>query len=328
MPFLPHTAGQTLVAFVSAMLVALPFSVRAATSQGVHIESVRLGFDGAYKLGCWTQLEVTIAGGDKRVRVSVEASTPDPDGVPAIVTTPANESVSATPGEDATVRLYIRCGQDGAPLRVRLLDDVGVELDARTFFPGSDSTANAMPAGLPATTKLAVAFGTRDGVAYALRGEGRDAGVADVRAIRLDRASDLPNEWYGYEALDAVVLGSSQPEAYRDLAPNSPRIAALTRWVELGGQVVIFCGANAAAVIGPNAPLAGLVPGKLSDQPMQLRQFRDLESFVGAVIRLSRKEKALTFPCFKKSKAASRLTWRRRPATYRWLCGPGAVWAR
>ncbi|MBA3484126.1 MAG: hypothetical protein H0T51_20155, partial [Pirellulales bacterium] len=100
-----------------------------------------------------------------------------------------------------------------------------------------------------------------------------------TRAVKVVDAADLPLEWFGYESIDTLVLNSSQPELYRPLTASPQRIDALVRWVELGGRVVIFCGANAPELIGPDGPLAPLIPGKF-DTLAPLRETQPIESFV------------------------------------------------
>jgi hypothetical protein len=282
--------------FVAFQLVLIAFALVAATprahaqkAKDPEIASVRLGFDGVYKLGCWTQLDVTLQGGDDAYTGVVVATTTDADGVPTTVFTPPDHPVGLLPHQTTAARLFIRYGQDGADLRVRFLDNRGKERAKRTFTPGPEPGDDFIPYGLPATTRLIVTFGSERGVGELARSE--RAGAPDqeqvVHAVRLSTAADLPLEWYGYEGVDALVLGSSEPELYRPLAANPQRVAALRQWVELGGRLVLFCGAAAPELIGAGAPLAGLIPGKF-DSIVTLKQSQPLETFAGSNASLSR----------------------------------------
>ncbi len=279
--------------FVTALAVlasSLAAPAHAQKPKDPRITDVRIGFDGAYKLGCWTQVEVTLAAGDEPYTGAVEISVPDADGVPTSVVTPPERPVGLTPGQTTTARLFVRYGQDGADMTVRFYDDRGEECAKRTFTPGVESGGQYVSTGMPATNKLLVAFGGDRGL-NELAHNDRDSPSGDdpqaVRAVRLDRAADLPVEWYGYEGVDVLVLSSSQPELYRPLAANPQRIAALRRWVELGGRLVIFCGVAAPELIGPDGPLAGLIPGKF-DTIVPLRESSPLETFSGAAAPINR----------------------------------------
>ena len=264
-----------------------------------QIAAARLGFDGVYKLGCWTQLEITLEGGDDAYTGVVEATTPDADGVPTYVYTPPDHPVGIIPGQQTTARLFIRYGQDGADLRVRFIDDRGRERAKKTFMTAPEPGEDQIPFGAPATNRLLVSFGSQRGVGDLARSQQTTTSASSdeqaVRHVRLSSAADLPLEWYGYEGVDAVVLGSSEPELYRPLAANTQRIDALRRWVELGGRLVIFCGTAAPELIGPGAPLADLVPGKF-ESLATLRQSLPLETFSGATQSLTRGQFELPVP--------------------------------
>jgi hypothetical protein len=43
---------------------------------------VRAGFAGRFKVGCWTEFEVTLQGGSEALDGRLEMTVPDGDGVP------------------------------------------------------------------------------------------------------------------------------------------------------------------------------------------------------------------------------------------------------
>ena len=63
----------------------------------------------------------------------------------------------------------------------------------------------------------------------------------------LNSVSDLPTEWFGYEAVDVLVIAAGDGTLCNELAADETRFAALVRWVELGGRLVILCGGENAA---------------------------------------------------------------------------------
>jgi len=272
----------TLAVFASCIALAPP--AHAQSPKDPQISGLRLGFDGAYKLGYWTQAEVTLVGGDAPETGVVEISVPDADGVPTSVFTPPDRPVGLIPGQKTVVRLFVRSGQDGADIVVRFIDDRGKERAKRIFSPGTETAGRFFASGMPATNRLIVSFGADRSLSELARNDRSDDSFNDaqtVRTVRLATADDLPLRWYGYEGVDALVLFSSRPEEFRPLAANPQRIEAIARWVELGGRLVIFCGAPAPELIGPDGPLAPLVPGKF-DTLAPLRESTPLETFSGS----------------------------------------------
>ncbi len=283
------TARPPLVVFASALLaiVTAPGVVHAAP----RIASVRIGFDGLYKLGCWTQLRVEVEAGDAAQSVRVEAVLLDTDGVPTKVATPPEPPLQLAAGETATAVLMVRNGQAGAPLVVRLVDEDGASLEERTFVPGREFQGSGVPSGLPAANKLVVTFGAGVDLAAELaRTDQPPSTDLASRSVLVAAAADLPTEWYGYEGVDTVVLSGARPQQYQPHADMAPRIAALARWVELGGRVVIFCGATADELLAGGGPLAPLAPGRFTGELAPLVVATPLEVFASAAAPLTRTE--------------------------------------
>ena len=122
-------------------------SALAQTPRDLQISELRLGFSGAYKLGCWTQAQVTILGGDEAFTGLVEITVNDSEGVPNTVETPVNRAVAVSPGQPSTARLFVRPGLDGAAMHVRLVDDLVRERAKRSFYPGPDPGGRIRPSG-------------------------------------------------------------------------------------------------------------------------------------------------------------------------------------
>lgn len=81
-------------------------------------------------------------------------------------------------------------------------------------------------------------------------------------------ADQLPDQWFGYDAVDLVVLATSAPGFLDRLfgdkgsAADKARRAALLEWVRRGGRVVVSVGSNATAVV-PMTALTDLLPAAL-----------------------------------------------------------------
>ena len=248
------------------LLALLAFAARQQTAHAqeppkLTIPALKLGFNGAYKLGCWTPAEVTLQGGEEDFTGAIQIITPDPEGVPTSVFSAPDRPVGIFAGKPSSTRLFVRPGQDGGAYEVRVLDENGKTRARQRFFPGPE------PGGEYVTLRQSrrrIASSRRSrmsrGVAELARSEGNQDNPLETRVVEFTSAADWPTEWYGYEAIDVLCLGSTDAEVYRPLAANPQRIEALRKWVDLGGRLVIFCGANAPELIGPDGPLGVVRP--------------------------------------------------------------------
>jgi hypothetical protein len=293
----PRTARRGFAVFASAIAAALilastPRAVADESAPRARIAGVRIGFNGAYKLGCWTQLQVEIEGDDQDAIKRVEAIVADSDGVPVTTATMGTEPLSRIAGRPPTANLFVRVGQDGAPLTVRLVGEAGRELASRTFIPNDEARDSRIPVGLPATNKLVITLGAREDFVAPLartdQSESSETANA-TRTILLETAGDMPVTWYGYEGVDTFVISGSQGDWFAHGPKYASRIAALTHWVELGGRLVIFCGVDSFKVYRADGFLLGLLPGEDSGST-PIPEFTPLENFSGAANQLPKSE--------------------------------------
>ena len=92
------------------------------------------------------------------------------------------------------------------------------------------------------------------------------AGESARRVVELKSIADLPTEWFGYDAVDVLVVSVSEIDLFRQLAADTERFAALVNWIELGGRLVFLCGGeNAAELLASGQPFASLVPGRVAE---------------------------------------------------------------
>ncbi|MDC0935006.1 hypothetical protein OAS39_01875 [Pirellulales bacterium] len=267
---------RALVCCVCLFFSAAAFAQRP---QPTRIESLRLGFNGVYKVGCWTSLEATLRGGDEPADGFLQVSTADSDGVPVTYTAP--RPVRVVPGQTASVRLYVRPGQTGGEFSVRLVDADGKLRAKSTFYADEGAGESNVPPALPAVDRIVVAFGPPVGLSKSVQQSSSADATARTAVAQLEDPGQLPLDWYGYEGIETVILATSEPESYRGLTADSQRIAALERWVELGGHLVIFCGREAPEFLGPDGALARLAPGKYVESA-PLRNSSPLELFAAA----------------------------------------------
>src|SRR5262249_55683943 len=63
-----------------------------------------------------------------------------------------------------------------------------------------------------------------------------------------DEVAALPDRWFGYDAVDVVILATGKREYVLELTADAVRHKALQEWVQRGGQLVISVARNQAEV--------------------------------------------------------------------------------
>ncbi|MGH7225182.1 MAG: hypothetical protein ACRELF_18325, partial [Gemmataceae bacterium] len=191
--------------------------------------------------GMWTPVQVPLQAGSDDVprhayRLIVESS--DGEGVPyrygvAIPAIPANSQRS--------VFAYVRPGRADINFTVLLqtADGANVQEAWKARTPAADENADAPGAAAPAS-----AF------------------------VTIEKVADMPDRWFGYEAVDVLVLTTADDAFVADLLKmDAARRDALLEWVRRGGRLVLSVGRNqrSAARWLENVPLVdGVIKGKLT----------------------------------------------------------------
>lgn len=225
-----------------------------------EIAGVQVGLGGFYRAGTWTPVRVTLRGGAQAASGQLHLTVPDGDGVPSRVSMPDNTPCVVPAGESRTVELYVRFGRLRSRLDVEFQTDQG---SVRRSFDAADQPGeDQFPAAVENHRKLVVAVaagpvGVEDSFNM-LRLPPKDQAVVG----RLEDAGQLPSRWYGYEGIDALVLTTSQIRPYADLKPDSPQLAALEQWIQMGGRLILCVGREGKAMLGDGASLAPFAPGR------------------------------------------------------------------
>ena len=216
-----------------------------------------------YKLGCWTPVEVTLRGGKVSETGFVAITVTDTDGVPTTVRSSPSRPVRVDPGQNTPVRLFIRPGQTNSPVSAQFVVDGKVRA-SRKFYVSFEPDEESIAGGLPATNQLLLCFGTTFDLAELLHPWQRNPDLLQTKIAHVDRAAQLPTEWYGYEGFDTVVLTTSDAELYRPLQQDSRRLVALQQWVERGGPA---CGILRRA--GPGTADRRRPAGRVGPRPLR-----------------------------------------------------------
>lgn len=260
---------------------------RTGSADAITIEGVLVGFptsprmhgefsptDGSFKRGSWTPVYVNLAC-DRNYEgpASIVVESGDNDEVPVryvvplpqlsvgqrerfVVythpggryTSPGSVSVDVVAGEAATV------SQTGGTLTLlakTAKPNVSGFGASRVLYLALGSSLDAAPLrGLPAP-----------GEEPTHSQESRS-----VLAIAM-RADDLPNVWFGYDAVDLAILASSQRDQSSLLAKLSEdrtgRKEALAEWVRRGGRLLVCAGRNVDLLAG-SPELAEMLPVNLN----------------------------------------------------------------
>jgi hypothetical protein len=100
--------------------------------------------------------------------------------------------------------------------------------------------------------------------------------------VKINSFAELPEHWFGFEAVEMVVLTTTEPQQFNNLTANSPQIKALDDWIRLGGKLFFCAGRDSEILLkNPNSVLRTFLPGKFSEMT-ELRQGTPLELFVGS----------------------------------------------
>lgn len=212
--------------------------------------SVELGWSGAYRVGRWTPLFVTVSH-DRPLAAVIEVSTPHAGRQSMRIVQPV------TLGPTPTIFcLYFVATFDLELLNIDVRDAERGRLLAslRPF----DAPANAIVAWAHPTMAASPFIGVSGRGGW--RGPTRPGGTGEheVGMLAADRLPDTP---IGYDAIDLLILNS--PDLSRLSRPQQQAIAT---WVRSGGKLLFWADENAVpddapllevlpAVVGPNVLL-------------------------------------------------------------------------
>ena len=272
------------VGAVVAAFLAMAGASASAASRAVEVENIRVGFQDRYKVGTWTPVWVQLRGGIDGFNGFLEVVAQDEDGTPTTI----RQVVQIQPGATSRVTSYVRPGSmdpdfatlrfiDGKSLR-RVAPDVvvGNMLSAKPPEPLSQEDYQILSLGRPAGIDM---IPTLPGFnANKINNAAGTFGRArEVIVPRLSAIDDLlPGRWYGFDAVDVVMVDSNDKEMLATLSGG--RGEALRQWVQRGGHLVVAVSSNWQAV---NDGLLGeMLPLKLNGQT-QVSPYDSLESFTG-----------------------------------------------
>jgi hypothetical protein len=223
-----------------------------------------------FKAGFWTPVYVSFSTGPEEVRagqVAVESTDTDDVQHSYIVPIPTG---GLRGGETHHFVTYTRPGAAGSDI------DVTVQADRNRYEV--KKTEYALGPG----DVLYLALGSRlAGLRQTLSEQNTKANrLSQMRAAYLERnVRGLPTEWFGYSAVDLMILTTGDADFVSALTNDTDhRKEALAEWVRRGGRLVISLGRNTHAVI----PLLHAM--QMDDLPVAIkgtRKVTNLDSLLG-----------------------------------------------
>ncbi len=271
----------------AGFLCTVLVGVGAADEEAVlpRIVGVRVGFAGHYKVGVWTPVAVTFQGGNQAWDGRVAVTVLDSDGVPGRHVAPSQGTCKLLAGQETTVTVYVRFGRIESEMKVEFLaaDKVVAERTLKTAASGEH--VGFSPA-LLASQDLVVVVGpaaaaSQEGASLLVQSAEEKADVVHVADV-----AQLPDQWFGYEGVNAILLYTSDPKLYGALKPDGPQIAALEQWIRMGGKLVLCVGEQAEQVLQTGSPLARFAPGRL-EKMVPVRQAAALETYAGSSVAIT-----------------------------------------
>ena len=266
-----------LLALALACCTPIVANAQAAEDAQPRIAAIRVGLGGCYKVGHWTPICVDTSGLTSSEEVRIEVTVIDSDGVETTSSAPIQSTEDVETNGTATV--YTKVGRVGAPIRVSLIDR-DTSIAQAILRPDRESDIATSLLQLPPTAELIVGLGSDQiGLRQAFADREATAGESARRVVELKSITDLPTEWFGYDAVDVLVISVGEIDLFRQLAADAQRFVALVHWIELGGRLVILCGGeNAAELLADGQPFASLAPGRLAEV-VRLTETAPLEQF-------------------------------------------------
>ncbi len=269
-----------VLVMLSTIFWCFPPPASASEASGVGIQSVQLGFDGQYKLGCWTPVSVTLSNiadaTDLEIAdLEIAVTAPDNDAVAArVVEKVEPHSIARLDNQEARVVAYTRIGRVSGSVTVELLQR-GEVMDRHVI------DLRQHP-GMPTADFLVVTIGS---IPYLADIVDRHPVTRQLnaRVVAVNDLDRLPLRWYGYEGVDAVILSGSLTEVQQlQQARHVARLDALTTWLRGGGQVVLSVDdavdEDGRHLLSEDSPLAELMPGRTVEM-INLPPLRALEAY-------------------------------------------------
>ncbi|MDR1480816.1 MAG: hypothetical protein LBJ00_17965 [Planctomycetaceae bacterium] len=192
--------------------------------------------------------------------------------------------------KNLSTTIYFRTGRDTAPIVVKIESDqkilTSISLAPKDKNPQNQNAENFIfQKPIPNERQIILVVGNED---IGLQGAIAELALREERrpfVVKVESVLDLPDEWFGYEAVDLIVLTTTEPEKFKNLHAKSPQITAIDKWVKLGGRMLFCAGRDSEVLLakkgesGLDSPLLPFLAGKF-EKMTDIRKGDLLETFV------------------------------------------------
>ena len=262
----PLSSGSVFI--LAALLVAssaLAPRLSAQQTSALIIKEARVGVGGKCKAGFWAPVHLLLEAGPAPIEGEFELVIPDGDQVPVVYSADPPQLLRLDKNEKQTISMYAKIGPVAAPITARL------RTGDKTIW---SQELMDLPPRLASTQTLVVSLGPRLGIEEAVTSIKRAPELAFASG-HVGDASQLPDRWWGYEGVNAIVLATGDPRFTAAMSPDQR--SALRQWVRMGGHLIASVGAQGESLLTDES-WRWLAPGSY-DAVSPVRELVGLESF-------------------------------------------------
>ncbi|MBT4692019.1 MAG: hypothetical protein HOB73_01595 [Planctomycetaceae bacterium] len=219
---------------------------------------VTLGFNGRFKQGTWIPVHVAVTN-DSTAEFKGQLVLESPDGEGIVVRfVDRHLQITVPPTTTVTRTAYVKIGRLPWNVEVSVVDDTSQQ----TVFK---ETLGRLDDGQLSTTDfLILQIGSRLPLS-ASRLQAELTGRPDLVEVAIQsQTSDyhkLPDRWYGYAAVDLLIVTTSAEELLEQLSVQQQQ--AIRQWIYQGGRMLLFAGQRGPELSSDNEVLGSLIPGKI-----------------------------------------------------------------
>jgi hypothetical protein len=277
------------IKFLATTIFCCVFIFPLFAESPFEIRSVQVGIEGFYKNGLWTPVTVEWTGTENQpVRLSISCS--DSDGTPITYQ-------YAIPFHGNRALVYAKLGRKEGKLTVKIETKNGISVQKQIHPSGNPLKQKTLTSlqeqsqnhfqdrfceSIPNERPIYLIVGNDD---IGLQGAVAELSFREDRRpilVKVNSFSELPEQWFGFEAVEMIVLTTTEPQQFENLTVQSRRIRAIDDWVRLGGKLFFCAGRDSEPLLrNSDSALRLFLPGNFSEMT-ELRQGTPLELFVGS----------------------------------------------
>ncbi|PQO29225.1 hypothetical protein C5Y96_15885 [Blastopirellula marina] len=248
-----------------------------AKEHDLQVLTPELGIAGHFKLGSWTEVRFSVRSEEfinSVPKVSIIAL--DSDGVPTEIMAPKSNQA----GDLFFYRVPAKIGRRDSNLKIKFITEEGGSV--KTSIREIPVSQLAKP--VAASNRLFLQIGPDIGLGEALNRYASDLSDSTT-FVTLPSPYQIPSQWYMLEGIDHIVWSANDPAQISAMQPE--QLAAIEKWLKLGGKMTLSVGDKAADLIGLGKPLASFCPGTFREV-QQLRNTTELEALINTVAHVDR----------------------------------------